>query len=130
MSTAIEKPQGMVELRVIKAAEPTQLSGMVMVQKPDEDVRTCVDLTKLNKFLERQVYSLPVSEHDREQLAGAQYFSQADANSEFRQFEWALESRNITTITTPLGQRRFKRLLFGISSALVFFQRKMSQFLE
>lgn len=45
----------MVELDVIEPVEePTEwCSGMVIVQKPDGDVRICVDLTELNKFVER-----------------------------------------------------------------------------
>jgi hypothetical protein len=40
------------------------------------------------------------------------------------------DSRNITTFTTHVGLRRYKRLSFGVSSAAEIFQNTLSNALE
>lgn len=55
---------------------------VLIVTKPNGEVRTFVDLTELNKFVER-VDPLPVGEHIFGQLFGARYFSKIDASLAF-----------------------------------------------
>ena len=59
------KLEEMVKMEIIEPIEePTEwCSGMVIVKKPNGEVRICVDLTELNKFVKRQVHPLPVGEH-------------------------------------------------------------------
>jgi hypothetical protein len=56
------------------------------------------------------------------ELTGAKVFSKLDLNSGYQQVELSPESRNFTTFTTHVGLRRYKRLIFGISSAAGKFQ--------
>jgi len=64
--------------------EPTAwCSGMVVVPKPNGQVRICVDLTQLNKSVCRERYPLLAVEQILSQLAGATVFSKLDANSGF-----------------------------------------------
>ncbi len=111
--------------------EPTEwCSGMVVIPKPGNKVRICVDLTMLNESVRRENHPLPSIEQTLGQLAGAKYFSKLDANSGFYQVPLAKESALLTTFITPYGRYCFNRLPFGISSAPEVFQKQMSQILE
>ncbi|UYV65287.1 K02A2.6-like [Cordylochernes scorpioides] len=126
-----EQLEEMTRLGVIESVEePTEwCAGMVAVLKPGGKLRICVDLTKLNQYIRRENYPLPATEHILGQLGNACYFSKLDANSGFWQFGLAIESQKLTTFITPFGRFLFKRIPFGISSALEIFQRKMTQLL-
>ncbi|UYV63703.1 K02A2.6-like [Cordylochernes scorpioides] len=112
--------------------QPTDwCAPMVIVPKPSSnDLRICVDLTALNKFVKREHYPIPSVEYTLAQMGGAKLFSKLDANSGFWQIPLSEESSGLTTFLTPFGRYRFKRLPFGISSAPEVFQRKMSNLLE
>ncbi|UYV63772.1 K02A2.6-like, partial [Cordylochernes scorpioides] len=112
--------------------QPTDwCAPMVIVPKPSSnDLRICVDLTALNKFVKREHYPIPSVEYTLAQMGGAKLFSKLDANSGFWQIPLSEESSSLTTFLTPFGRYRFKRLPFGISSAPEVFQRKMSNLLE
>ncbi|XDV25073.1 hypothetical protein PO909_029054 [Leuciscus waleckii] len=133
MSKVKKELTRMEEMGVISRVEqPTDwCAGMVTVPKPGKDeVRICVDLTKLNESVKRERHMLPSVEHTLGQLEGAKLFSKIDANSGFWQIPLAKESALLTTFLTPFGRFCFNRLCFGISSAPEHYQKRMSQILE
>lgn len=97
--------------------------------KPSGDVRICVDLTQLNKFVLRERYTLPTVDQALGSLAGAEWFSKQDANSGFYQVRLSKASELLTTFITPFGRYCFTRLPFGITPAPEYFQRRMSEIL-
>jgi len=116
---------------ITKVDGPTNwCAGMVVVPKPNKKVRICVDLTHLNKSVQRERHILPSVDHTLAQLAEAQFFTKLDANSGFWQVPLSKESARLTTFITPYGRYCFNRLPFGISSAPELFQRRMSTALE
>ncbi|UYV80656.1 hypothetical protein LAZ67_19001269, partial [Cordylochernes scorpioides] len=102
-----------------KVEQPTDwCAPMVIVPKPSSnDLRICVDLTALNKFVKREHYPIPSVEYTLAQMSGVKLFSRLDANSGFWQIPLSEESSSLTTFLTPFGRYRFKRLPFGISTA-------------
>lgn len=133
MSKVKEELSRMEEIGVIsKVEQPTNwCTGMVIVPKPGKDeVRICVDLTKLNESVKRERHMLPSVEHTLGQLEGAKVFSKIDANSGFWQISLAKESALLTTFLTPFRRFCFNRLCIGISSAPEHYQKRMSQILE
>ena len=110
--------------------EPTGwCSGIVVVPKPNGSVRICVDLTHLNKAVQREVHPMFSVDESLAKLGQSKNFSKFDAKSGFWQIPLCPESRLLTTFITPFGRFCFNRLLFGISSASEIFQRTMSQIL-
>ncbi|XP_070167571.1 uncharacterized protein [Polyergus mexicanus] len=106
-------------------------SGIVLVKKQvANDIRLCVDLTKLNQAVEREYHPMPVVEHTLGQLKGAKYITKLDCVSGFWQVLLSENSKKLTTFITPYGRFCFRRLPFGISSAPEFFQKRVSQILE
>ena len=102
----------------------------MVVLKPNNQVRICVDLTQSNKSVKRERHILPSVNHTLAQLSNAKLFSKIDANSGFWQVELSKQSSLLTTFITPFGRFRFNRLPFGISSAPELFQQRMSVILE
>ncbi|UYV65930.1 K02A2.6-like [Cordylochernes scorpioides] len=109
-----------------------QLDAMVAqeVIEPVYEPTICVDLSRLNLSVERELHPLPVLEHELAQLNGAKIFSRLDANSGFWQNKLSEQSQTLTTFITPFGRYKFKRLPFGISSAPEHFQKRMSAILR
>ena len=82
--------QRMEDLGVIsRIDEPTEwCAGIVVVPKPNGNVRICVDLTKLNESVVRERHILPSVEQTLAQIAGAKFFLKLDANSGFWQVNY------------------------------------------
>ena len=124
--------QSMVRQEIISAVTvPTQwCSGMVPVPKANGSVRICVDLTQLNKSVQREIHPMSSVDESLAKLGSSKIFTKLDANSGFWQLPLDDESRLLTTFITPYGRYCFNRLPFGISSAPEIFQRTMSIILE
>ena len=88
----------------------------------------CVNLTKLNASVRREKHDLPVDQVVV-QLSDAKDFAKLKANARFGQIKLADDSVSYTTFVTPFGRFCFQRLPFGITSALEFFQKRMSSIL-
>lgn len=101
---------------ISKVNEPTDwCAGMVVVPKPNDRVRICVDLTKLNYYVKRERHILPSVDEVLAQVGDAKVFSKLDVNSGFWQIELDPESAKLTTFITPYGRYMFNRLPFGIT---------------
>eukprot|EP00731_Ephydatia_muelleri_P000002 Em0001g2a len=131
MNAVKEELERMVELGVIRPVqEATEwCAGMVVVPKADGKIRICVDFTKLNESVCRELHMLPCVEQILAQLSGAKVFSKLDANSGFWQIKLSESSSPLTNFITPFGRFCFQRLPFGITSAPVIFQKRMSEIL-
>ena len=100
---------------------------MVVVPKPSGDVRICVDLTKLNANIKREVHPLPSVDYTLGKIWNSKIFSKIDANSAFRQRKLSDESKLLTTFITPWGRYCFERLPYGISTGSEQFQKVMEE---
>lgn len=79
---------------------------------------------------QKERYVPPTTEEITAKLSGATTFSSLHAASGFWQIPLHPESRKLTTFITPFGRYPFKRLPFGITSALEIFQLKMTETLN
>ncbi|UYV65991.1 K02A2.6-like, partial [Cordylochernes scorpioides] len=104
---------------------PTVIAG-----KPNGDIRLCVDLSRLNEHVQREVHPMPVVEHMLGQLGEARFFSKLEANSGFHQIPLSPDCQHLTTFITPFGRYKFFRMPFGISLAPEYFQKVMSIILQ
>ncbi len=115
--------------------EPTPwCSPLTAVERPDKPshpVRICMDPVKtLNLAIKRPVYPMPTLEENLHKLTNAKCFTLADALVGFSQVKLDHESSLLTTMHTPVGQVRWLRLPFGISSAPEEYQRRQHEVLE
>ena len=116
-----------------KANGPTPwVSPIVVFPKPKnpDEVRICVDMRKANMAVQRERHLTPTVDEIINDLNGACIFSKLDLRSGYHQLELAPESRYITTFSTHKGLYRYKRLLFGLSSAAEVFQHTIQNVLS
>ena len=106
-----------------KVTGPTPwVSPVVLVPKPKSDeIRICVDMRLPNTAIKRERHIIPTVEDIVAEVNGAKYFSTIDLNQAYHQLELHEESRYITTFSTHVGLRRYKRLFFGVTSAAEIF---------
>ena len=86
MKKVREEIERMLQLDVIEPVdEPMEwCSPIMVVPKADGRVRICVDLTKLNQAVRREVYQMPTVEETLGSLTEGSVFSKLDANSGFQ----------------------------------------------
>ena len=126
-----QKLKELVDCDVIEPVEgPTPwVSPVVVVPKPSGDIRLCVDMRKANEAIVRERHPIPTVDDILYQLNGSKVFSKLDLKWGFHQIELEQQSRVITTFITHKGLYRYKRLMFGISSAPELYQHTIQQVL-
>lgn len=106
-------------------------SPLVVVHKPNNKVRLCVDFkVSLNQVIENEHYPLPQAEDIFASLAGDNWFSVVDLASAYQQLVVAEESQHLLTVSTHKGLYRLRRLPFGLSSAPAIFQAAIDQIIS
>ncbi len=129
--TVKEKLMKMVDDGVITPiTEPTDWVSPMSIASRKGKIRLCIDLTRLNRNVKREIFPIPPIEESLAKPRGAKIFSKIDANSGFHQCNLAEESKKLTTFLTPFGRFYFNKLPFGITSAPEFFQAQMNRILE
>ena len=93
------------------------ISPLVVVPKADGDVRVCVDMRRANKAIICERHPIPTVEELLHDLNGSTVFSKIDLKWGFHQILLSEGSRHITTFATHRGLYRYKRLMFGVTSA-------------
>ena len=93
------------------------VSPLVVVPKPDSDVRICVDMRRANQAIIRERQPIPTVEEVLQDLNGSTVFSRVDLTWGSHQILFAEESRHMTTFVTHCGLYRYTRFMFGVTSA-------------
>lgn len=114
-----------------EAVGPTEwVSALVVVPKPNKDVRICVDMRRANEAIVRERHPIPTIEEVLYDMNGATVFSKLDLRWGFHQIVLSEKSRPITTFVTHRGLYRYKRLSFGINSAPEKYQKIVKDLLQ
>ena len=101
-----------------------------MVPKPNGDVRLCVDMRCANKAIIRERHPILTIDKVLEDMQEDSVFSKLDLKWGYHQIELSEESRGITTFVTHKGLFRYRRLMFGITSAPEKYQQVIQQVLQ
>ncbi|XP_015124738.1 uncharacterized protein LOC107046602 [Diachasma alloeum] len=108
--------------------EPTEFeTAVVIVKKPRNALRVCLDPIYLNECLLREHCKLPTFEEIASRVKGATIFSMLDASTPFYQIRLEEKSSKLTTFQTPFGRYCFKRLPYAIKTAPEVFHREYSR---
>ncbi|KAL0821769.1 hypothetical protein ABMA28_005190 [Loxostege sticticalis] len=120
----------LIQLGIIEHVKCSEFaSPIVPVLKHDGSVRLCADYSQtINKQLVLEKYPLPTVQELFSKLHGGVQFSKLDLSSAYNQLE-IVDDANITCINTHKGLFKYKRLVFGLSSAPAIFQRVMESIL-
>ena len=127
-----EKLEELLKLDVIEKVEgPTSwVNPLVVVEKPNGDIRICLDMRQANQAIVREKHPVPTVEETLQEVSYAKVFSKLDLNMAFHQIELHPDSRDITTFPAPDGLYRYKRLLFGVNMATEKFQQIIWQVIK
>ena len=90
---------------------------LVTVEKPNGDIRLCLDMREANKAIVRERNPIPTVEETVQEMGGMKVFTKLDLNMSFHQVELHPQSRDITTFAASNGLYRYKCLVFGLNTA-------------
>ena len=102
----------------------------MVVPKPSNDLRICVDMREANTAVLRERFPLPNIDQTLEEMNGAKIFTKLDLTQGYRQIPQETSSRDITNFVTYDGIYRYCRLNFGISCAPEIYQRIIQQTIQ
>lgn len=114
------------QLQVVKKVEqPTEwVSALVIAEKPNKDLRLCLDPKYLNEAILRERFVIPTAEDIAATMGGNKFFTVLDMKDGYYQVPLDPNSINLCVFGTPFGRYQFMRMPFGIKSAPEVFQRK------
>ena len=84
-------------------------------------------MREANKAVKSEKHLMPTVDDLVADLNGATVFGRLDLSSGYHQLELEPESLYITTFTTHVGLRRYKRLMFGINAVSEIFQNAIEE---
>ncbi|CAM4559362.1 unnamed protein product [Lepidochelys olivacea] len=122
--TAIEREiQDMLQMGVIRPSESARASPVVLVPKPDGEIRFCVDYRKLNAVTRPDNYPMPRTDELLEKLGRAQFISTLDLTKGYWQVPLDESAKERSAFITHLGLYEFNVLPFRLRNAPATFQR-------
>ena len=111
--------------------EPTEWCAPIVVapKKGTENIRMCVDLSHLNKYVKRERYQSSTPAEAVADIASnnAKIFTKLDTLKGYHQCPLDEESQSFTTFITPFGRFKYLRAPYGISSISEHYNRRMDE---
>ena len=98
-------------------------------KKNSEDIRICVDFSKLNKYVQRELYSVCTPSDAVADISSKhlKYFTVFDALKDYHQCPLDATSQLLTTFMTPFGRFKFLRAPFGICFISEHYNKRMDE---
>eukprot|EP00595_Chromulina_sp_UTEXLB2642_P002028 CAMPEP_0196762882 /NCGR_PEP_ID=MMETSP1095-20130614/3014_1 /TAXON_ID=96789 ORGANISM="Chromulina nebulosa, Strain UTEXLB2642" /NCGR_SAMPLE_ID=MMETSP1095 /ASSEMBLY_ACC=CAM_ASM_000446 /LENGTH=1512 /DNA_ID=CAMNT_0042114961 /DNA_START=95 /DNA_END=4633 /DNA_ORIENTATION=- len=111
---------------LVRAGVTPVASPLVVVPKPDDEIRLAVDFRQLNENIIPVSNQLPYMKTFFVELGGNKYYALMDNLFGYYQLLIAESSQGLTAIITPWGNYVFTRCPFGVSIAPGVYQNIMS----
>ena len=119
--------QALLDADIIEPIDaPTTWCSPLHVVMKNDKIRLVVDLRKANSAIRRRLYPIPTLEDTLHKVKDSTFFSKIDLRKGYHQIELSENSRDITTFRYQNGIYRYKRLVFGLSSAFELFQHQIT----
>ena len=117
----------MLGSNVIEESNSPWSFPIVLVPKPDQSIRFCINYKKLNAITIKDKFPLPRIDDCLDSLAGKHIISTLDCFAGYWQIPIAESTRDFTSFISPFGTYRFRVMPFGLSNAPAHFSRVMQQ---
>ena len=122
----------LLKIKCIKPANSPYASPLVLVRKPDGNLRVCVDYRSVNKDTIPDRHPLPRVDELIDAIGArkAVYFTSLDLMRGYHQVKMAEESKEKTAFVCHHGLYQFCRMPFGLTNAPATFQRLMDKLFD
>jgi hypothetical protein len=111
----------------ITASQASYASPILFVQKPNGQLRFCIDFRKLNSITRKDRYPLPLIDETLARIGQAKIFTKLDIRQAFHRIRMNPESENLTTFRTRYGQYKCRVLMEGLTNGPATFQRFINE---
>jgi hypothetical protein len=125
-----QEVDAMRDLGVIRPSRSEWSSPIILVKKPNNEWRPCVDYRQINQITKGETYPLPRLDDLIDQVGQAPFITTLDLSKGYWQIALTPRAREISAFSTPFGQYEFLTMPFGLKLAPMTFQRAMNQLLE
>ncbi|GKD82204.1 reverse transcriptase domain-containing protein [Tanacetum coccineum] len=115
---------------VRKVRYPTWVANPVLVKKPENSWRMCIDFKDLNKAYPKDLYPLPEIDWKIESLMGFEYKCFLDAYKGYHQIQMVKKDEEKTEFHTDEGVFCYTKMLFGLKKARATYQRLVDTVFE
>ncbi|GJU08381.1 reverse transcriptase domain-containing protein [Tanacetum coccineum] len=102
---------------------PSWVANPVLVKKPDNSWRMCIDFKDLNKACPKDLYPLPEIDWKIESLMGFKYKCFLDAYKGYHQIQMAKKDEEKTAFHTDEGVFCYTKMPFGLKNVKATYQR-------
>ncbi|KAJ3705302.1 hypothetical protein LUZ61_009007 [Rhynchospora tenuis] len=106
---------------------PEWLANPVVVPKPNNKWRMCIDFTDLNKACPKDPFPLPSIDAMVDSTAGFTHLSIVDANAGYHQIKMHPEDEEKTSFLTEKGLYCYQVMPFGLKNAGAEYQRMVNK---
>ena len=123
--TVKEEVKKMLSLNIIEPSTSPYSSPILLVKKPDQSYRFCLDFRRLNQITEFDAEPIPDPEILFAKLRDKKYISKFDLAKGYWQISMRPCDRPKTAFRTPDGLFQFRKMPFGLKTAPASFARLM-----
>ncbi|GKE90776.1 reverse transcriptase domain-containing protein, partial [Tanacetum coccineum] len=109
---------------------PSWVANPVLVKKPDNRWRMCIDFKDLNKACPKDLYPLPEIDWKIESLMGFKYKCFLDAYKGYHQIQMAKKDEEKTAFHTNEGVFCYTKMPFGLKFFKATYQRLVDTIFE
>ncbi len=122
--------KGLEAQGIIRKSESPWNAPIVVVKKPNGDIRMFIDYRSLNNITKKEVFPIPDANMSFDYLSGASVFSTLDLSQGYYQVALSPTDMKKTAFCTKYGHYEFTRLPFGLNGAPSTFQKLMNRILQ
>ncbi|XP_033727799.1 uncharacterized protein LOC117317109 [Pecten maximus] len=123
--TVKKEVKSMLEMGVIRPSKSPYASPVVLVKKPDNTTRFCIDFRRLNAVTVFDAEPMPDPEEIFSKISRSKFFTKIDLSKRYWQINMKSECREYTAFQTADGLFEFVVMPFGLVNAGATFNRTM-----